>query len=305
MRRRGERPEGEDRDRHRRRIGNRIRHCPGLSAGDIGPGQFSNAKPGHKMSSDGLFGLRDRVAVVTGGNGGIGLGIAEGLAGAGACVVIAARNRAKSDAAVAKLAAMGTQSIALEIDVTLERDWKLVVQRTLDQYGRIDILVNNAGVLLGKPPEEYSLEEWHSIIDTNLTGAFIGSRAVFPEMKRQGGGKIVNIASLTASFGSPFNVPYTASKGGIVQLTRGLAAAWAMHNIQVNAISPGWIDTGLASGIRARIPGFNEKVVARTPAGRWGRASDLAGVAVFLSSRASDFITGAAIPVDGGYSIQL
>lgn len=257
------------------------------------------------MSSVGLFELGDRVAVVTGGNGGIGLGIAEGLALAGARVVIAARNRAKSDAAVAKLSAMGAQSIALEIDVAQERDWKRVVECTLEQFGRIDILVNNAGVLLGKPPEAYSLEEWHSVIDTNLTGPFIGARAVFPAMKQQGGGKIINIASLTSSFGSPFNVPYTASKGGILQLTRGLATAWAMHNIQVNAIAPGWIDTDLATGIRARVPGFNEKVVARTPAGRWGQAADFAGVAVFLSSRASDFITGVAIAVDGGYSVQL
>jgi len=257
------------------------------------------------MSSGNLFDLGGRVAVVTGGNGGIGFGIADGLAGAGARVVIAARNRAKSDAAVAKLVAMGAQALAIEIDVTRESDWKLVLQHTLDEFGRIDILVNNAGVLLGKPPEAYSLEEWHSIIDTNLTGAFIGSQSVFPEMKRLGGGKIINIASLTSTFGSPFNVPYTASKGGILQLTRGLATAWAMHDIQVNAISPGWIDTDLATGVRARVPGFNEKVVARTPAGRWGQAADFAGVAVFLAGRASDFITGAAIPVDGGYSIQL
>jgi len=254
---------------------------------------------------DSLFELRGRVAVVTGGNGGIGLGIARGLAGAGARVVIAARNRAKSEAAVAQLATQGGQGVAMDIDVTREDDWKHLVRRTIDQFGRIDILVNNAGILLGKPPEAYSLEEWHSIIDTNLTGAFIGSQCVFPEMKREGGGKIINIASLTATFGSPFNVPYTASKGGILQLTRGLAAAWAVHNIQVNAISPGWIDTDLATGVRARVPGFNERVVARTPAGRWGQAEDFAGVAVFLSSRASDFVTGAAIAVDGGYSIQL
>ncbi len=257
------------------------------------------------MSSSDLFDLRDRVAIVTGGNGGIGLGIAEGLAGAGARIVIAARNHAKSDAAVAKLGSSGAHAIAIGFDVAQERDWKSVVERTLDRFGRIDILVNNAGVLLGKPPEAYSLDEWHSIIDTNLTGAFIGAQAVFPEMKRQGAGKIINIASLTSTFGSPFNVPYTASKGGILQLTRGLATAWAVHNIQVNAISPGWIDTELATGIRARVPGFNEKVVARTPAGRWGQPGDFAGVAVFLSSRASDFITGAAIPVDGGYSVQL
>ena len=257
------------------------------------------------MNSGNLFDLSNRVAVVTGGNGGIGLGIAQGLALAGARVVIAARNSAKSDAAVAKLSSLGAQSIAIPADVAQERDWNRLVQRSVEQFGRIDILVNNAGVLLGKPPESYTLDEWHSIIDTNLTGAFIGAQAVYPEMKRQRGGKIINIASLTSYFGSPFNVPYSASKGGILQLTRGLATAWAKDNIQVNAISPGWIDTELATGVRARFPGFNEKVVARTPAGRWGQPEDFAGIAVFLSSRASDFITGAAIPVDGGYSIQI
>lgn len=257
------------------------------------------------MSSDGLFDLAGRVAIVTGGNGGIGLGIASGLAGAGARVVIAARNRDKSEAAAAGLAARGAQCVAMALDVTQEEDWKRVVEHTLERHGRVDILVNNAGVLQGKTPESYTLDEWQRIIDTNLTGAFIGAQSVFPAMKSQGGGKIINIASLTSSFGSPFNVPYSASKGGILQLTRGLATAWAAHNIQVNAVAPGWIDTELATGIRARIPGFNEKVVARTPAGRWGQPSDFAGVAVFLASRASDFINGASIAVDGGYSVQL
>ena len=254
------------------------------------------------MKSIELFDLHDRVAIVTGGNGGIGLGIVEGLAGAGARVVIAARNRAKNDAAVEKI---GAQAVAIDVDVAREEDWKRVVQRALEAFGRIDILVNNAGILLGKTPESYSLQEWHRIIDTNLTGAFIGAQAVFPEMKRQGAGKIINIASLTSMFGSAFNVPYTASKGGILQLTRGLATAWAKDNIQVNAVSPGWIDTGLATDVRARVPGFNEKVIARTPAGRWGKPEDFAGVAVFLASRASDFVTGAEIFVDGGYSVQL
>jgi len=257
------------------------------------------------MTSPDLFDLHDRVAIVTGGNGGIGLGIAEGLAGAGARLVIAARNHAKSEAAVAKLSSLGPKAIALEADVAREEDWKRIVERTLAEFGRIDILVNNAGILLGKPPEDYALEEWRRIIDTNLTGAFIGARAVYPEMKRQKGGKIINIASLTSSFGSPFNVPYTASKGGILQLTRGLATSWAKDNVQVNAVSPGWIDTELATGARARFPGFNEKIVARTPAGRWGKPEDFAGIAVFLASRASDFVTGAEILVDGGYSIQI
>ena len=257
------------------------------------------------MTSRDLFDLHDRVAIVTGGNGGIGLGIAEGLAGAGARLAIAARNRVKSEAAVAKLSSLGSKAMAIEADVAREQDWKRIVERTLAEFGRIDILVNNAGILLGKPPEDYTLEEWRRIIDTNLTGAFIGARAVYPEMKRQNAGKIINIASLTSVFGSPFNVPYTASKGGILQLTRGLATSWAKDNIQVNAISPGWIDTELATGARARFPGFNEKIVARTPAGRWGKPEDFAGVAVFLASRGSDFVTGAEIFVDGGYSIQI
>ena len=257
------------------------------------------------MKSIELFDLRDRVAIVTGGNGGIGFGIAEGLAGAGARVVIAARKHAKSEAAVAKLEAQGTKALALEMDVASEGDWKKVVQRTLEKFGRIDILVNNAGILLGKLPQDYTLAEWYSILDTNLTGAFIGAQAVYPEMKRLKAGKIINISSLTTFFGSPFNVPYTASKGGILQLTRGLATAWAKENIQVNAVSPGWIDTELATGARARIPGFDEKIVARTPTGRWGKPEDFAGIAVFLASRASNFVTGAELFVDGGYSIQL
>jgi 2-deoxy-D-gluconate 3-dehydrogenase len=257
------------------------------------------------VSTGSLFDLRDRVALVTGGNGGIGFGIAQGLAGAGARVVIAARNREKSQAACAKLAAQGAQSMAIEADVARKDDWQLVVRRALENFGRIDILVNNAGVLIGKAAEAYSLEEWQSIIDVNLTGAFLGAQAVYPELKRQGAGKIINIASLTSLLGSAFNVPYTASKGGMLQLTRGLAAAWAKDNIQVNAVLPGWIDTDLATGVRARIPGFDEKVVARTPAGRWGKPEDFAGIAVFLASRASDFINGAGIAVDGGYSIAL
>ncbi len=257
------------------------------------------------MKSRELFDLQGRVAIVTGGNGGIGLGIAEGLAGAGANVMVAARKKAKSEAAAKQLSAVGPKAASIEADVASEADWKRVVQQTLAEFGRIDILVNNAGILLGKAPDEYTLDEWHSILDTNLTSAFIGARMVYPEFKRLKAGKIINIASLTSTFGSPFNVPYTASKGGILQLTRALATSWAKENIQVNAISPGWIDTELATGARARFPDFDQKIVARTPAGRWGKPEDFAGIAVFLASRASDFVTGAEILVDGGYSIQL
>ncbi len=257
------------------------------------------------MKSRELFDLNGRVAIVTGGNGGIGFGIAEGLAGAGANVMVAARKREKSDAAAKKLSALGPRAAWVEADVASEPDWTRVVEKTLAEFGRVDILVNNAGILLGKPPDEYTMQEWHQILDINLTGAFIGARAVYPEFKRLKAGKIINISSLTSSFGSPFNVPYTASKGGILQLTRGLATSWAKQNIQVNAVSPGWIDTELATGARARFPDFDQKILARTPAGRWGKPEDFAGVAVFLASRASDFVTGAEILVDGGYSIQL
>jgi 2-deoxy-D-gluconate 3-dehydrogenase len=155
-----------------------------------------------------------------------------------------------------------------------------------------------------KRPEEYSLEEWKFVLDTNLTSAFVASQAAYPHMKRAGGGKIVNTGSMMSLFGAAFVAPYGASKGGIVQLTRALACAWARDNIQVNAVLPGWIDTALTQRARKDIPGLQENVLRRTPAGRWGEPQDLSGIAVFLCSKASDFITGAAIPVDGGYSSQ-
>jgi 2-deoxy-D-gluconate 3-dehydrogenase len=178
------------------------------------------------------------------------------------------------------------------------------VQATLDRFGRIDILVNNAGTNLRKPLHEYSLEEWHRVMDTNLTSAFLCSRAVYPAMKQAGGGKIINIGSMMSIFGASFAPAYGASKGGIVQLTKSAASAWARDNIQVNAVLPGWIDTELTQGARRQVPGLHDNVLRRTPAGRWGTIDDMAGVAVFLASAASDFVTGTAIPVDGGYSIQ-
>jgi 2-deoxy-D-gluconate 3-dehydrogenase len=162
--------------------------------------------------------------------------------------------------------------------------------------------VNNAGTNIRKAPQDYSLEEWRRVLDTNLTSAFVAAQAAYPHMKRAGGGKIVNIGSMMSLFGASFAAPYGASKGGIVQLTRSLAAAWAKDNVQVNAVLPGWIDTDLTRRARKEVEGLHERVLARTPAGRWGAPEDLAGIAVFLCSRASDFITGAAIPVDGGYS---
>lgn len=148
------------------------------------------------------------------------------------------------------------------------------------------------------------MAEWHTVLETNLTSAFVCSQAAYPEMKRVGGGKIINIGSMMSIFGASFATPYAASKGGIVQMTKALATAWAKENIQVNAVLPGWIDTELTRGARRDVPGLHERVLERTPAGRWGDTKDFAGIAVFLSSSASDFITGTAIPVDGGYSVQ-
>jgi 2-deoxy-D-gluconate 3-dehydrogenase len=245
------------------------------------------------------FDLTGRVAIVTGGNGGIGLGMAHGLAAAGARVVVAARNAGKAEAAVAEL---GAQSAFIALDVADESSCQAVIEETERRFGRLDVLVNNAGTSIRKPPEEYTAAEWHAVLDTNLTGAFLCSQAAHSVMKRSGGGKIINIGSMFALFGSAYAAPYAASKGALVQLTKSLAAAWAADGIQVNAVLPGWIDTELTRDARQQVAGLHERVLARTPAGRWGVPEDLAGIAVFLASPASDFITGAAIPVDGGFS---
>jgi 2-deoxy-D-gluconate 3-dehydrogenase len=246
-----------------------------------------------------LFDLSGRVAVITGGNGGIGLGMARGLAEAGASIVVAARNAAKAKAAVA---ALGSQSAFIAVDVADENSCRAMITEAAERFGRLDILVNNAGTSIRKPPETYTAAEWHAVLDTNLTGAFLCSQAAHAAMKRGGGGKIVNIGSMFSLFGSAYAAPYAASKGAVVQLTKSLATAWADDNIQVNAVLPGWIDTELTRDARRQVTGLHERVLARTPAGRWGVPDDLAGVAVFLASAASDFITGAVIPVDGGFA---
>ena len=248
-----------------------------------------------------MFELNGKVAIVTGGNGGIGLGMARGLAGAGARVVVAARNREKSAAARDEL---GAGALAIEVDVTREDSVAALVRSTVEQCGRIDILVNNAGINIRKAPEVLTLAEWREVLETNLTSAYLCSHAAYPEMKKAGAGKIVNIGSMLSIFGAGFAPAYAASKGGIVQFTKACASAWAKDNIQVNAVLPGWIDTALTRRAREQIPGLHDNVLKRTPAGRWGTTDDFNGIAVFLSSGASDFVTGAAITVDGGYSIQ-
>lgn len=250
------------------------------------------------------FDLTGKVAVVTGGNGGIGFGMARGLAESGAAIVVAGRNTEKSGRAVKELSGLGIKAAAIAVDVTNEESCQALIKGTVERFGRLDILVNNAGMNIRKPPEDFTLAEWHEVLNTNLTSAFLCSRAAYPEMKCAGGGKIINIGSMTSIFGVPFALPYASSKGGIVQFSRALATAWAKDNIQVNAVLPGWIDTDLTRTARRQVKGLHERVVARTPAGRWGTPDDFTGIAAFLASRASDFLTGTAIPVDGGYSIQ-
>jgi 2-dehydro-3-deoxy-D-gluconate 5-dehydrogenase len=251
------------------------------------------------------FDLSGKVAFVTGGNGGIGLGMAKGLAQAGATLVIAGRDKTKAEHALADLRAFGGTAHFVELDVCNEQSCKDVIGATAARFGRLDILVNNAGTTVRKAPEQLSAAEWHRVMDTNLTSALLCSQAAYPHMLKAGGGKIICTGSMMSIFASSWAVAYAASKGGIVQMARSLAVAWAKDNIQVNTILPGWIDTDLTRSARAQVPGLNERVLARTPAGRWGDAKDFAGVAVFLASSASDFITGTAIPVDGGYSVQV
>jgi 2-deoxy-D-gluconate 3-dehydrogenase len=251
------------------------------------------------------FSLQGKVAIVTGGNGGIGKGIARGFAGAGADIVIAARNQAKSAEAAREIQEeFGVRVLGIQVDVRQQEQIQSMGANVLDTFSRIDILVNNAGINIRKMPQDYLEAEWDEVLETNLRSAFLCSKAVYSAMKEAGGGKIINIGSMTSIFGGARLAPYGTSKGGIVQLTRSLAVAWAQDNIQVNAILPGWIDTDLTRQARKDLPGLNERVLARTPVGRWGEPDDLAGAAIFLASPASDFLTGVALPVDGGFSVM-
>jgi len=256
-----------------------------------------------------LFSLEGRVAIVTGGNSGIGKAIACGFAGMGSDVVIAARNETKTAEVVRHIEeTYGARALGVRVDVRQERQIHDVVGRVLDAFGRIDILVNNAGTTVRGLPQDLTVAAWDEVLDTNLKSAFVFSQAVYPAMKKIGGGKIINIGSMASIFGGARIAAYGASKGGIVQLMRSLAVAWAPDNIQVNALLPGWINTPLSFRVRKSQSGadlIESAIAKRTPAGRWGEPEDLQGAAIFLASRASDFVTGAALPVDGGYSTQI
>ena len=253
-----------------------------------------------------MFSLKDKVAIVTGSNKGIGKGIAMGFAKFGAHVVVVGRNENLNIAVSEEIKSLGVRSLPVKLDVTDEKSVKTFFSTVMLEFGKIDILVNNAGTNIRKSPELYSLEEWNFIMNTNLTSAFLCSKEAFMHMKNnKNGGKIINIGSMLSIFGGEYAAVYAASKGGIVQLTKSLAAAWASYEIHVNAILPGWITTDLTSGMREKFPDLVEAIDKRILSRRWGNPEDLAGAAVFLASSASDYINGIALPVDGGYSISI
>ncbi len=257
-----------------------------------------------RVSIDHLFDLAGKVAIVTGGNGGLGLGIAAGLAAAKADVVVAARDEEKNADAVEQLSALGVRSMALKVDVSQEADIVSMVTDTVAAMGRVDILVNNAGISVRKQPQEISIDEWDRVQNVNLRAGFLASKEVYPHMKKQGGGKIINIGSMFSLFGSDWVSGYSASKGGLVQLTKSLAVAWASDNIQVNAVLPGWFMTRLTSSIPQRDPERYELISRRIPAGKWGEPEDLQGPVVFLAGPGSDYVTGAVLTVDGGFAVK-
>ncbi len=253
---------------------------------------------------DSPFDLTGKVAFVTGGNGGLGLGMSVGLARAGASIVVASRNAEKTRGAVATIKETGASAIGVACDVTDAESIGAAVAEAAETCGGIDILINNSGTSYRAQVEDIPDDEWDRVLDTNLKGVFMVSKAIYPEMKKRGGGKIINIGSMMSIFASEYASPYAASKGGVVQLTKACAIAWAKDGIQVNAILPGWIHTDMTGAFLKMYPEREALIADRTPAGRWGQPHELAGTAVFLASASSDFVTGASIAVDGGYSVK-
>ncbi len=247
-----------------------------------------------------LFDLNGKVAIVTGGSIGLGRQMAEALAEAGADLVLCARKKERCDRAAKELEALGADTLALGCDVKKPEDVQAVVDRTVERFGRLDILINNAGTSWGAPVEEMTLEQWNKVIETNLTGTFLFSQAAGKVMVRQTSGKIINITSVAGIHGAPASfqaIGYHASKGGVIAFTKDLACKWGQHNIQVNAIAPGWFPTNMSAVVIER---NRETFLKRLPLGRFGGENDLKGAAVFLASAASDFVTGHVLVVDGG-----
>jgi 2-deoxy-D-gluconate 3-dehydrogenase len=249
-----------------------------------------------------MFDLSGKVAVVTGGNGGIGRGIALGLAEAGAAVAILARNEEKNRSVMDELANAGVPAIAIKLDVTRRDDLRPAMEEVERKLGPVSVLVNNAGIAIMGSVLNFRAEDWDRVIETNLNSCFFLSQIAAQSMVARKQGKIINIASEYSLFGAQSIIPYGAAKGALVQVTKTMAIELAPHNIQVNAILPGWIETDMTVVAQSG-PWFKE-IIMRTPAGRFGKPEDTAGAAVFLASHASDFVTGSIVYVDGGYAIR-
>jgi gluconate 5-dehydrogenase len=251
-----------------------------------------------------LFDLTGRIALVTGSSQGLGLAIARGLAQAGAAVVLNGRDEKKLAATADALRAEGVKVYPAAFDVTDGAAGAAAVARAEAEFGVIDILVNNAGIQRRAPLAEMTEEQWRSVIDTNLTSAFLVSRAVAPRMIARGRGKIINICSVMSEVSRPTIANYAAAKGGLKMLTRAMAVEWAKHGLQTNGIAPGYFVTELNQPLVENAD-FNKWICGRTPAGRWGQPHELAGAAVFLASTASDFVNGQVLYVDGGLLASL
>jgi len=253
-----------------------------------------------------LYDLSGRVAVVTGGNGGIGRSLALGCAAAGASVAIVGRNQEKNERVLDELREIGNPAMALQVDLKQRDQHESAMQEIERQLGHVGILINNAGnVSLSGGILQESAEDWDNVIETQLNAVFLFSKLAARSMSERKAGKIINIGSMYSYFGSALIPSYSAAKGAIVQLTKSMAIELAPYNIQVNAMAPGWFETDMTLAVRSpEMKEMNDEIISRTPAGRWGQPDELIGTAIFLASQASDFVTGALIPVDGGYAIR-
>jgi 2-dehydro-3-deoxy-D-gluconate 5-dehydrogenase len=255
------------------------------------------------MSSTKLFDLSGRVAVVTGGNGGIGRGIALGLAQAGSAVAVLARNEEKNERVTEEIHALGVPALSVKVDLAEREQLQPALDKVEKKLGPVNILINNAGIAARGGVLDLDPEDWDRVFETNLTACFLLSKFAARSMVQQRLGKIINIASELSLFGSEHVPSYSASKGALVQLTKSMAIEFAQFNIQVNAIAPGFIDTDMVAPLKTM--SLYKDIIKRTPAGRFGRPEECAGTAIYLASHASDFVTGTTLFLDGGFAVRL